>query len=183
MVQGRGVDAPLNDTGRNQAQKVYQSLKSISFDAVFTSELQRAQQTVAPFIADGITHFTDEGFDEISWGNQEGVQADPAALNLYAETVKGWREGKLELNVGGGESPIEVMERQKKAMNNLINCKGEIILLCMHGRAMRILLCWLLNYPLNYMDGFPHENCAYYKLIYRDRDYFIDGFNIQDHLT
>ena len=183
MVQGRGVDAPLNSTGHAQAASVYQHLKEISFDVVFTSDLQRAQQTVSQFIGNGLPHIAHEGFDEISWGNQEGVKADAAAKNLYASTVESWRQGDLHLNVGGGESPIEVMERQRDAMNTVLSYDGETILICMHGRAMRILLCWLLNYPLNYMDGFPHDNCAYYKLISRENELFVDGFNVQDHLS
>lgn len=183
MVQGRGVDAPLNSTGMMQAEMVYHQLKSIPFDIVFSSKLQRTQQTILRFVEDGIPHASHEGFDEISWGSQEGVRADLAAKNLYAETVRGWRSGELDLNVGGGESPPEVMARQKKAMELVLSDNTQTILICMHGRAMRILLCWLLNYPLNYMDGFPHDNCAYYKLVYRAGEYFIDGFNVQDHLT
>jgi broad specificity phosphatase PhoE len=34
----------------------------------------------------------------------------------------------------------------------------------MHGRAIRILLCQLLNYPLKSMDMFEHENLCLYLL-------------------
>ena len=61
-----------------------------------------------------------DGFDEISWGNQEGKEAFMEMKNLYAETVNGWRSGNLTLNVGGGESPIQVMERQKEAMKQVL---------------------------------------------------------------
>ena len=36
----------------------------------------------------------------------------------------------------------------------------------MHGRAMRILLCWLTNRPLAQMDYFEHSNLCLYKLRY-----------------
>ncbi|MEM0941215.1 MAG: histidine phosphatase family protein [Bacteroidota bacterium] len=183
MVQGRGVDASLNETGREQAAKTYLHLKNIPFDAVFTSALKRSQETVKFFIEDEIPHIKHAGLDEISWGNQEGVKATLEAKNLYAQTIKGWQEGKLELSVGGGESPVEVMERQKGAVDEILNYDGKTILVCMHGRAMRILLCWLLKYPLNYMDGFPHNNCAYYKLIYRGEDFFVKEFNYCRHLS
>lgn len=182
MVQGRGVDAPLNETGRSQAEKAYQHLKEVPFDIVYTSELKRAMQTIEKFVADGLEHKKHSGLDEISWGNQEGVKADLEAKNMYAATVQGWKEGKLDLNVGGGESPLEVMERQKVAMEQILKEEAETILICMHGRAMRILLSWLLNYPLQFMDEFPHDNCAYYKLIYNGSEFVIDEFNVQDHL-
>ena len=182
MVQGRGIDASLNNTGVKQAKQVYKALKNIHFDVVFTSTLVRTHQSVKEFLDQGLEHHILEGLDEISWGDQEGVKADQEALNLYAATVRGWREGSLDLRVGGGETPVEVMERQKIAFEQILADPGESVLVCMHGRAIRVLLSWLLNYPLNYMDGFPHQNCAYYKVVYRGADFFIEEFNETAHL-
>ncbi len=182
MVQGRGVDASLNETGQWQANRAHQFLKNVSFDVVFTSALIRTHQTARGFIEDGIPHLIHDGFDEISWGDQEGVEATPEARNLYSKTVRSWQDGKLDLNVGGGESPIEVMNRQKEAMSQVLEYDASTILICMHGRAIRILLCWLLKYPLNYMDGFPHDNCAFYQLNYNG-SYSVREFNVTDHLT
>ena len=182
MVQGRGVDASLNETGRTQADKVFHHLREVSFDVVYTSALVRTHQTAKGFIDAGIPHRVHDGFDEISWGSQEGVEATTEAKTLYARTVQSWQDGKLHLNVGGGESPIQVMERQKVAMQEVLDFEGSTILVCMHGRALRVLLCWLLNHSLRYMDGFPHDNCAYYKLTYRG-DFVIEEFNVKEHLT
>ncbi len=183
MVQGRGVDASLNETGRLQADKAFHHLKDVPFDIVFSSKLKRSQETIRQFIDIGLPHISHGGLDEISWGSQEGIKATLEAKNLYSQTVKGWRNGELHLNVGGGESPLEVMERQKEAMRVILRQEAQNILVCMHGRAMRILLCWLLNYPLNFMDGFPHDNCAYYKLIYQGKLFYIDEFNQMEHLN
>lgn len=181
-VQGRGVNASLNDTGREQAKKAFNALNHIEFDSIYTSSLNRSQETIQPFISNGHSFIPLDGFDEISWGNQEGKEASFEMKNLYADTVNGWRSGDLTLNVGGGESPIQVMERQKEAMKEVMNDPGDKILVCMHGRAMRVLICWLLNYPLNFMDGFPHDNCAYYQLIQRNDSFFINKFNEVGHL-
>ncbi len=182
MVQGRGVNASLNENGIIQAKKAGDHLSSIPFDHVFTSALIRTRETVNQFSLNGTPIMAHEGFDEISWGNQEGKVASYDAKNLYAETVNGWRKGELHLNVGGGENPIEVMQRQKDAMNAVLESEGENTLICMHGRAMRVLLCWVLNYPLNYMDGFPHQNCSYYVLGYRGGSFFLRDFNQIGHL-
>ena len=141
MVQGRGVDASINENGKQQAKKAGERLSSIMFDQVFTSELIRTKETVGQFIHNGTPITSHEGFDEISWGNQEGVVASLEARNLYAETVKEWREGNLHLNVGGGESPIEVMNRQKEAMEVVMASEGENILICMHGREIGRASC------------------------------------------
>ena len=77
VVQGSGIDAPLNETGRKQAEAFYQTYKSVSFDKVYTSVLQRSQQSVKKFLADGIPHEAFEGLNEISWGNREGISITP----------------------------------------------------------------------------------------------------------
>lgn len=182
MVQGRGVNASLNETGRLQARKAGEAFRHIAFDRVYTSALVRTHETVKEFINGSTPIRSLDGFDEISWGNQEGVMADYNAKNLYAETVNGWQRGELELNVGGGENPIQVMERQRAAMSEVIQGDGENILICMHGRAMRVLLCWTLNYPLQFMNGFPHTNCSYYVLEYRNETFRMKGFNEVGHL-
>ncbi|MBC6401443.1 MAG: histidine phosphatase family protein [Ekhidna sp.] len=185
MVQGRGVDASLNETGISQTNLVYDALKDVPFDVIFTSSLKRTHETISPFIENGLglNHISLGGLDEISWGDREGIKTNLEAKNHYVMIINGWRSGNLSLRAGGGETPMEVMKRQQAAFKQIINFPGNKILVCMHGRAMRVLFCWLLNYPLNYMDGFPHQNCAYYKLIYRDNDFFIDEFNQIGHLN
>ncbi|MCP4457896.1 MAG: histidine phosphatase family protein [Cytophagales bacterium] len=180
MVQGRGIDASLNEKGRKQAKQVYEALKNVQFDSIYTSSLVRTRETVLHFDSPKEAM---EGFDEISWGDQEGVLPTPDSENLYLKTVRAWRDGKLSESVGGGESPIEVMERQKLAMNEVLNNEGETLLISMHGRAIRILICWLLNYPLQFMDGFDHQNCCYYKLGFSDGVFAVDKFNQVGHLS
>lgn len=182
MVQGRGVNASLNEAGRMQAKLAGQHLARVPFDKVYTSALIRTHETVGQFQLNGTPIIAHEGFDEISWGDQEGQVASYEAKTLYADTVNGWRRGELELNVGGGENPIQVMERQKVAMQQVLDDEGEHILICMHGRALRVMLCWTLNYPLNFMDGFPHQNCGYYVLGNRNGSFHLKGFNRVDHL-
>lgn len=180
MVQGRGVNASLNAQGRTQAEQVAVRLREVAFDSYYASSLVRTHETLAPMTTD----FTPlEGFDEISWGDQEGVKASREELSVYAETIKSWREGDLDLNVGGGESPRQVMRRQKDALAEVLKDAGEKTLICMHGRAIRIMLCWMLNYPLNYMDGFPHQNCGFYGLNYDGENFSVKEFNSISHLS
>ncbi len=183
MVQGRGVNASLNENGKLQAIKMYNHLKSIPFDQLYASSLVRTEETVIDFVNSGLPIIPHSGFDEISWGDQEGVKATVKEKAVYADTLEEWRNGNLDLSVGGGESPMQVVERQKEAMDIVLNSEHETILICMHGRAMRILLCWLLNYPLNFMDGFPHQNCAYYQLSVTNQLFSILKFNAVDHLN
>jgi len=184
IVQGRGVDTPLNDFGKQQAEAFYDAYKEISFDKIYTSTLQRTHQTVAKFVEKGIPYEQLAGLDEISWGVYEGkVQADSIISGFNAIT-KQWGEGKLDVSVEGGESPNQVQERQQEAMDYIASKENEHnVLICMHGRAMRILLCLLINKPLSQMDDFPHMNTALYLVSYNDGVYTIeDHYNI-NHLA
>ena len=46
IVQGRGVDSSINQTGRDQASKFYDKYGSLDFELVITSTLKRTKQTV-----------------------------------------------------------------------------------------------------------------------------------------
>ena len=167
IVQGSGIDADLNETGRNQAEAFYQKYKDIPFDKVYTSALVRTHQTVEKFIEAGIPHEIIPELNEISWGEKEGVIPNSVDNAYYADLLKTWQDGDTHVPAIGGESPIEVAERQKVAVKNILDNRNEkLILVAMHGRAMRILLSQISNLPLSAMDTFPHQNTCLYKLEY-----------------
>jgi probable phosphoglycerate mutase len=184
MVQGSGIDAPLNEKGRLQAKAFYQAYKNEPFDKVYVSELQRTHQSVQGFLDDQLPFEILPGLNEISWGNQEGRPFTPESANLYKKTVDLWKAGDLDVNLGGGESPNEVMKRQKTAIEHILSQKEErYVLVCMHGRAMRILMTWLIGYDLRYMDHFPHTNLGVYELIYTGSMFRISVVNNTSHLN
>ena len=165
IVQGSGVDASLNDNGRKQAQAVYNSYKSFPFDKLYISRLRRTQESMQNFINDGLPYEKLEGLNEISWGTREGQPFTPAENKYYFRTLEKWQQGETSLPVEGGESPDEVAMRQLDALKYIFAQKEEEkVLICMHGRAMRILLCQLFNYPLSNMDIFSHANLALYHV-------------------
>jgi len=183
-VQGSGINASLNRTGIDQAERFFDAYKKIPFDKVYVSNLVRTAQSVDKFIENGIPMEKLEGLNEISWGNQEGRSFDETSHENYLAVTQAWKNGEYHRNVGGGETPLQVMERQKKAIDHILSQNTEdTILICMHGRAMRILLCWLLNYPLRFMDQFTHENLCLYKLSYTGSMFTIESFDERTHLN
>ncbi len=183
IVQGSGVDSSLNATGLAQSNAFYTKYKNVPFDKVYTSQLQRSIQSVAGFIDDGKPHQAFEGLNEINWGTREGSKITPEEDAYYHQVIKWWQEGKVDFPIEGGESPIDVFNRQKVVMDEILsNKEEECILICMHGRAMRVLLCQLLNYPLHCMDLFEHTNLCLYKLNYTGSMFTVEMFNNTDHL-
>lgn len=183
IVQGSGVDSSLNDTGRAQASAFFDSYRHIPFDKIYTSVLKRTKETVADFKKLNIPMEALAGLNEISWGKKEGEPITPEEDKYYHYMLSEWQKGNTVLRIEGGESPDEVVARMKPAVDHIMSKENEkTILICMHGRAIRILLCHLLNYPLRSMDMFEHENACLYVLNYTGSMFNVELYNNVDHL-
>ena len=182
-MQGSGVDSSLNDTGRAQARSFYKTYGQIRFDKIYTSKLRRTVESVQLFMNAGIPQEAHIGLNEISWGNKEGQKITPEEDQYYHWILSQWQQGHTSLRIEGGESPEEVAARQQPVMDHIMSRKDEpTVLICMHGRAMRILLCQLLHYPLRSMDLFEHENLCLYLLNFTGTMFSIEKHNDTRHL-
>ncbi|HKG07550.1 MAG TPA: histidine phosphatase family protein, partial [Pedobacter sp.] len=138
IVQGRGVNTDLNDTGRSQAAAFYEMYKKIPFQKVYTSTLKRTHQTVKEFIDAGMPWEQLAGLDELAWGEWEGKPNDENAIAAFKSIMEKWQGGDYDALFDGGESPNMVQARQKQAIDYVLTKPEEkLILICMHGRAMR----------------------------------------------
>jgi phosphoserine phosphatase len=183
VVQGSGIDAPLNWKGYKQAKAFFDYYKDIPFDKVFFTGLQRTMQSVQRFLDLGLPHESIPELNEISWGRYEGVPMTSEENQYYHHMLRQWNSGDLDYAIEGGESPLIVAERLKAGIEKILNQSGEVLLICMHGRAMRILLCLLLRYNLRYMDVFKHQNLGLYLLHQDDTGKFrIEKSNCEEHL-
>lgn len=167
VVQGSGVDSDLNEMGRAQAQAFFQAYQHVPFSKIYISGLKRTFQTAEPFIDLGIPYEKLTGLNEISWGIMEGKAPGNLDNEYYRSLIEAWESGNTARSTEGGESPEQVVERQKVAIDTILAHPDEtVVLVAMHGRAMRILLCWLTNQPLSHMDQFEHSNLCLYKIQY-----------------
>ncbi|MEE1944421.1 histidine phosphatase family protein [Pedobacter sp. KR3-3] len=183
IVQGRGVDSDLNDTGRKQGQAFFDHYQTVPFDKIYTSSLKRTHQTVQGFIDLGLPWQQLDGLDELAWGLWEGQPNTEEARRAFMQLVEAWQNGDYDAKFEGGESPNEVLARLKDAVAVMLNQSNEkTVLVCMHGRAMRLLLCYLSNKPLSEMADFPHQNTVLYKVGYENGSFTIIDFNNIDHL-
>jgi probable phosphoglycerate mutase len=183
IIQGSGVDSSLNEVGWEQARLFFESYRHIPFDKVYTSVLQRSIQSVQGFIDLGIPHEKYSGLNEICWGTREGTRVTPEEDAYYFDTLQQWQNGEINLRIEGGESPQDVADRQQEVLNILLaRPEEETILVCMHGRAMRVFLCKILNYPLQCMDLFEHHNLCLYELVYTGSMFRINRHMDIEHL-
>lgn len=183
IVQGSGVDASLNDTGRAQARAFFDAYRHVPFERIYTSVLKRSKETVQPFVESGITAESMKALNEISWGSREGQSITPEEDAYYHWILNQWQQGNTSLPIEGGESPDEVAARQSEFIRTIRSRPADRhVLVCMHGRAMRILLCQLLNYPLRSMDLFEHENLCLYLLQFNGNHFTVEMFNEAGHV-
>lgn len=183
IVQGRGVNSDLNDAGRAQAAAFYAKYKTIPFDKIYTSKLVRTHQTVKSFVDAGLPWEQLAGLDELAWGIWEGKPNDVHVIAAFKTLMDKWQGGDYDAFFEGGESPNQVMQRLREAVDIIKNkAEEKLVLVCMHGRAMRLLLCLLTNKPLSEMGDFPHLNTTLYKVELTGDAFNITEFNNTDHL-
>ncbi len=183
IVQGRGRDTDLNDEGKKQAYLFYNDYKNVPFDKIYISALRRTQQSIQPFIDLDIPYEKLPGLDELAWGIYEGQPSTPATKGAFLQLLRDWMEGNLDTKFEGGESPNEVKIRQQEALDVIMSHPEEKnVLICMHGRAMRLFLCILMGLPLTEMDTFPHQNLVLYKVTFNGEKFEIADFNNALHL-
>jgi broad specificity phosphatase PhoE len=183
IVQGRGRDTDLNDEGRKQANLFYKAYKSVPFDKIYISALKRTQQSIQQFIDLGIPYEKLSGLDELAWGIYEGRTSTSETKAAFLKIMRDWVSGKLDEKFDKGESPNEVKLRQLEALQVIMSHTEESnVLICMHGRAMRLFLCLLTGKPLTQMDNFPHQNLVLYKVTFDGEKFEITDFNNSEHL-
>ena len=183
VVQGSGIDAPINETGRAQAKAFFEAYQNITFDQVYHTALIRTRQSIESFISKGIPTTALPELNEISWGDYEGTPMTPEEGEYYKHMLHQWQMGNLDYAIAGGESPNVVAERMRKGIQKILEGPGETILVCMHGRAMRIFLSLIFNYDLRYMDQFEHSNlCLYLLEQLSDGTFVLRKGNDREHL-
>ncbi|MBE9583707.1 histidine phosphatase family protein [Mucilaginibacter sp. JRF] len=183
IVQGRGMNTDLNEEGRVQAALFFKAYNQVPFDKIYISELKRTQQSIQKFIDLGIPYEKLAGLDELAWGILEGQPSTPENKSAFLDLMRNWMDGNLDAKIEGGESPNEVKLRQEEALKVIISHPDEKnVLVCMHGRAMRLLMCLLTERPLTEMDTFPHQNLVLYKVTFDGQKFEIVDFNNALHL-
>lgn len=177
------VDTRLNETGKKQSQAFYARFGHLPFKKIYTSTLYRTVETVQNFLEKGIPLEQLDALNEISYGELDGIGASRGNESEYRSLVEQWDQGMTDKSMPGGESPKSVKQRQQPVIEILKTRPDEdLVLISMHGRAMRILLSSLLNLPLTEMKNFSHSNLCLYTLNYDGEVFQLEKRNDISHL-
>jgi len=159
-IQGN-LDIPLNFTGIRQSKVFAESIIAEHYDAVFSSDLQRAIQT-ARIIADWlqIPVISDMRLREVNHGAWEGMLIRDVRSHFNEEYVA-FRSDQPGGRPPGGETLREASARIEAAVEEFAGRHpyGRFVL-ASHGLALAILRCRLNHAPLSLTHQFGLENCA-----------------------
>lgn len=141
-IQG-SLDIPLNENGRNQAERLTKAMKERPVTAVFSSPMKRAAET-ARWVAESAS--SDEKvpviyvkeLSEISYGDWEGQTMEEILENHGEEYEKWWKDPENGAPPGG-ESMVQIMERCKTAWEKILKeAKGDVAVVS-HGAVLEYL--------------------------------------------
>ncbi len=185
LMQGRRIDASLNDRGQRQAALLGERFREVALDAVWVSPLLRARQTADAVLSHhpGVPVVIEPDLAEMSWGEMEGLSIDDVAEDLRAFAAE-WRDGRFDRRVGGGESIRDVEIRARAVVDRLLERhRGETVLAVTHGRYLRVFLAAALDRGgLRTMDRFQHANTGVYRLVHDGTAFVADLENCTAHL-
>lgn len=152
------TDLPLTGLGTEQANAVFKQLTSISFNAVYSSPLQRAFKTAQ--IASGNKEvIKDQRLIEADFGNWEGktreqfMEEDPLLWDA-------WSNDPTKTKAGGtGETAMEVIERVDTFFSSLLQEKvsGNILVVA-HNAVNRFYLAYKLGMKIKDYRKLVQEN-------------------------
>lgn len=150
------IDVPLNATGHLQAQRLAQALAGERFDALLSSDLQRARQTVQPLEqALARSALPQAGWREQSFGLLEGLDV-PTIKSRHPELWAHWLRHDADYALPEGESVRQFHARVLAALRALAQeHEGRRLLVVTHGGVLDML--WRTAHGLS-LSG-PRE-CA-----------------------
>jgi probable phosphoglycerate mutase len=146
----------LNANGRRQAERLAGRLANRPIRAIYTSPLERANETAQIVAAPhALTPQTEVAFGEVRFGEWEGLTMDELGRIELWHRYNRFRGGTRP---PGGETMIEVQSRAVGRLESLAAAHhGESVAVVSHGDVLRGMLAWYLGIPVDLMLRFEIE--------------------------
>ena len=173
------MDIPLNEAGKEQAEKVCACLSDVKFDVIYTSPLSRAIDTITPYVKNNPlvpVHmsyaFSERDFGE--WENMTYAEIKQKSPDMYQK----WQENPVSFKMPGGESMDDVRERVDGAISKILSLhKGKKVLIVTHLLAGRVTIASLLGIPNSLEKSFFIDNASFAKVEYKDGKGILTSLN------
>lgn len=140
------TNPPLTDVGQAMADAFANAYAATPWDAIYTSPMLRARQTVAPLERrTGVTATVEDGLAEIAYGEWERLTVDEVKARS-PEAYEYWAEDVASRGAPGGETAFHVAARAMRAVEAIRtrHTTGNVLLVS-HKATLRIITCALLG--------------------------------------
>ena len=158
------MNTQLNEYGIKLARLTGKSLRSVRFDAAFSSPLQRAIQTSHIILNESGNHcpiLLDPRIAEIDLGDWQGKKIRPEECEIDEEQCRRFfSDPDIDFIYPNGESIHMVMERTQSFLKWLSTQQYHTVLVSSHGCAIRCMLNFLYSNPKDFWHGNKLLNCA-----------------------
>jgi broad specificity phosphatase PhoE len=171
-VQGHG-NSPLNERGRAQARALAERLCDMPIDALYSSDLGRAIETIEPYAR--MCHLpvvTNSALREKNFGDWEGL-TDVELEEQYAETWHRYHVLRdICITVPGGETWEQVATRTVTFLKYVVESHGvgATVALVGHGGSLRPPILHALRAPLTCLTRLSIDNGGITTLRFRGPD-------------
>jgi alpha-ribazole phosphatase len=178
-------DVPLSEAGRRQAKSLAERLKTIPFEALYSSPLKRALET-ARLISEsvGLEPILDERLVELDYGQWEGKTLAEIMKN-DPRTFRAWDADPGQLAPPGGESGLEAQQRVVSFLDFLAakHPQGHV-LVAFHKTVCRLAICHALGMsPSEYRRRLIVDNAALSIIQAPPDGWQLITFNDTSHLS
>lgn len=183
LLCGRS-DVPLSEVGRQQAKSLAARLKSIPFEAFYSSPLERALETARLIsVSVGLQPVVDQRLAELDYGQWEGrTLAD--IMENDAEAFRAWDANPALLAPPGGETGLEAQRRVVSVLEFLAaRHQQSHVLVAFHKTVCRLAICHALGMaPDEYRRRLVLNNAALSIIQPRPSGWQLVTYNDTSHL-
>lgn len=159
-LQG-GVDIPLNEEGRQMAEKAREKYRDITFDICYCSPLQRAGETAEIFLRGSETPIVvDRRLSEMCFGSYEGTE------HVFGKpdcpVYKLFKDPEAYRAADGAESFEELYDRTGAFIRERLQpeqIQNKNVLIVGHGAMNCSIINQFRNVPLKDFWKYSHGNC------------------------
>jgi probable phosphomutase (TIGR03848 family) len=153
----RGVH--LNETGRQQAERLVERLDGIRVDAIYSSPLERCRETAAPLAkARQISVHIRRGLIETGYGEWTGRSIAQLRKTKLWRTVE---RVPSAMRFPGGESLLEVQARAVDEVNRIArdHPKGVVVVMS-HADPIRLVVAQVAGADVDHLHRLVVDTCS-----------------------
>jgi len=181
------ADLPLNERGREQAKLLAERLRSERIEAIYASDLSRAYET-AKIIAKALGQEVKalESLREVDTGVWTGLTFQKVEIR-YQKHLREWRADPLRVKRLEGEFYLELFERTKAAIGEIVEAHpDQTVLIVGHGGNIKSIVLDALGVradrAIEIASRFAADNASLHIVQYDGDEMLIETLNDTCHL-